>query len=84
MVILIRIVVGLFLLALAVCLGGMTVDAWETALWPQGDIMKQLQWPSAVIALLAPSAVIALLATALTVLVGVIGFFVLFTVICKS
>lgn len=66
---LIRIVAGVFLLALAICLGGMNVDTWEMALWPQGDVMKQLQWTSAVIALLG---------AALTVIVGGAGIFVLF------
>lgn len=68
LIVLVRIVVGLFLIGLAVCLGGMNVQSWEMALWPQGEIMQRLQWTSAFVALLG---------TALTVFVGVVGLLVL-------
>lgn len=67
--IILRIIVGLSLIALAICLGGMNIDAWGMVFWPQSDVMEQLQWTSAVIALLG---------TALTVIVGMVGIFVLF------
>ena len=55
-------------MTLAVCLGGMVVDSWKMALWPQGDVMKQLQWSSAVMAILG---------TGITAVVGGIAIFVL-------
>jgi hypothetical protein len=69
MITLVKVIAGLFLIALAVCLGGMNVSTWEMVFWPQGDVMKNLQWTSAIMALLG---------AALTVIVGGCGLFLLF------
>lgn len=70
MVTLAKIVVGLFLMALSVCLGGMTWGMWEMAIWPHGEIMKQLQWTTAFIALLS---------SALTLALGLFSLVVMFS-----
>lgn len=68
MINLIRIVSGIFLILLAVCLGGMNFEMWEMVFWPQSAVMQKLQWTTAFIALLG---------TALTVFIGGLGIFVL-------
>ncbi len=67
--IVVRIFISLFLMAVAICLGGMSLTMWEFALFPQGEVMKQLQWTSGLMALLC---------SGITVAVGLASMGVLF------